>query len=290
MHKRNVEYSKEFAQFIEYLAAGRTIEEQVKDCEKTGNHALPSVLRTGVLRSIGVKEPKADAANFIIWSCYVPFWSTMKLRDTVTILNRLGIEYNYSDKEICCGAPMVQDSIEIVSVTEKRRQKILAKSQEMMQHNVDIAEQAGQKIMVYACQVCACIAKKAFPHEPKRHRYIYDTIMDEMEKLNLKVAPMTIGFFEGCHRFYPHNSNLDWKRYRRLLGKVKGLEVVDLPKKICCKQDANAILANAEKNNLTKIVAPDGDCHYFLRTAAAARGGEIEIKNLPEVLLQVLGK
>jgi hypothetical protein len=137
--------------------------------------------------------------------------------------------------------------------------------------------------------VCACIAKKAFPNEPERHLYVYDAIMDKMEKIDLQVAPMTIGFFEGCHRYYPHNSNLDWKRYRKLLESVKGLEVVALSHKICCKQDANAILTNAENNNLVTIVAPDGDCHYFLKTAAATRGKNIEIKNLPEILLMILG-
>lgn len=289
MHKRTVEYSKEFAEFIEYLAAGRSLEEQVDDCWKTGNHALPSILRTGVLRNIGVKEPIAASDNFIVWSCYVPFWSTMKLRDTVKIVNALGIDYNYSDKEVCCGAPMVQDSIEIEGISEERQKETALQSKKMMQHNVDLAEKLGQKTMVYACQVCAAIAKRAFEDEPKRHRYIYDPIMDKLETMDLKVDPMTIGFFEGCHRYYPHNSNIDWKRYRKVLGTVKGMEVVDLPRKICCKQDANSILENAEKNNLTQVVAPDGDCHYFLRTAAAARGGKIEIKNLPEVLIKVLG-
>jgi Fe-S oxidoreductase len=136
---------------MEFMGGGRTLEEQVEDCERTGSHALHWVLRRQVLRSIGVKEPKADAQNFIIWSCYVPFWSTTKLRDTVTLLNTLGTEYNYSDKEMCCGAPMIQDSIELEGVTEEQKKKMSAKSQEMMRHNVEIAEKAGQKIMVYAC-------------------------------------------------------------------------------------------------------------------------------------------
>jgi hypothetical protein len=289
MQKRNVSYSEEFEKLVEYLAAGRTLEEQIESCEKTGNHALPAILRTGLLRSIGVPEPKANAENFMIWSCYVPFWSSMKLRDTVKLLNLLGVEYNYSGKEICCGAPMMQDAIELVEVTEERRKKILAKTQGFMQHNVDLAEQAGQKTMVYACQVCACLAKKAFPNEPDRHRYIYDPIMDKLEERDLKIAPTVMGFFEGCHRFFPYNSNLDWKRYRKLLGRVKGLEVVDMSQKLCCKQDSDGILAEAEKKNLSTIVAPDGDCHHMLKTAAAAKG-KIEIKNLPEVLLAVLGQ
>ncbi|MBA3037319.1 MAG: (Fe-S)-binding protein [Desulfobacterium sp.] len=290
MHKRNVKYSKEFAEFIEYLAAGRSLEEQVDDCWKTGNHSIPSVLRTGVLRNIGVKEANPKSENFIVWSCYVPFWSTNKLRDTVKIVNALGIDYNYSDKEVCCGAPMVQDSREIIGISEERKKEMDAQAHKMRQFNVDLAEKSGQKIMVYACQVCAAVVKRSFPDEPERHRFIYDLIMDKMENMDLKIEPTTIGFFEGCHKFYPHNSNLDWKRYRKLLGTVEGLEIIDLPRKICCKQDANAILENAEKNNLTQIVAPDGDCHYFLRSAAAVRGGKVEIKNLPEVLLVVLGK
>lgn len=290
MQERKVHYIKEYAQFLEYLAAGRTLDEQFDDCKKTGNHASAAILRSSLLRSIGARGPKADAENFIVWSCYVPFMSTMKLRDSITLLNELGIEYNYSEAEVCCGAPMLKDSVELVGVSEDIQQKVATQAREMMQINNGLAEKGGQKTMLYACQMCTCIAKKAFPEERERHRYVYDVIVDKMEKLDLEVTPMTIGFFEGCHKFYPHNGNLDWKRYRGLLDKVKGLEVVDLPRKICCKEDAEAILAHAESHNLTTIVAADGDCPSFLNKAAAARGGKITIKHLPEVLLEILGK
>ena len=97
---------------------------------------------------------------------------------------------------------------------------------------------------------------------------------------------MEIGYFQGCHKHFPYFGSLDWPRYRRVLDSIKGLTIVELDNRFCCKQNPERILGEAEEKNLKSIVVPCGDGHYFLKQAAQ---GKIEVKNFSEVLLQVLG-
>ncbi len=286
MKKRKVAYTENYQKLMANLAAGRTFEEQLKCIDDTGNHAPVWFLRVGLLKALGVPEPRKNSENFITFGCYVPFMSLSKFGDTLKLLDLLGIEYNYSpDKEICCGAPPFQDCVEFEEVTEEERQKIQARCKEYMQFNWDLGKQAGAKNMVYVCHACAALVKMTFPEDANIHRWVYDPIMDKLEEKTLEIAPTVMGYFEGCHKHFPYFGSLDWPRYRKVLGSIKGLTLVDLDNRFCCKQHPDRILEDAEKKNLKTILVPCGDGHYFLKQAFQEK---MEVKNLSEVLLQVL--
>ena len=287
MKERNVSYTEDFQRLIAYFAADRPLADQLQCIKDTGIHVPAWMLRAGLLRALGVPEPKEKSENFLTFGCMVPFWSPSKLRDTLKLLDLVGIEYNYSsEREVCCGAPPLEDSIEFVDISDEERQKIKDQCKEFMQFNWDLGKQAGAKNMVYTCQVCAALVKNTFPEDAESHRWVYDPIMDKVEGMTLEMPPTVMGYFEGCHRFFPYNGNLDWPRYRQVLGNIKGLTLVDLDNHYCCKQHPDRILEEAEEKNLKTLLVPCGDGHYILKQASQ---GKIEVKNMPEILLQVLG-
>ncbi|MBA3037575.1 MAG: (Fe-S)-binding protein [Desulfobacterium sp.] len=287
MKERNVSYTDFFQTLIAYFADGRTLEDQLKDIKKTGNHAPAWMLRAGLLRAIGVPEPKKDAKYFLTFGCYVPFWIPSQVLNMFKILDLLGIEYNYSlEKELCCGAPVLEDSIEFVDIKDEERQKVKEQCKGLMQINWDLGKQTGAKDMVYMCHVCAALVRNTFPEDIDRHRWVWDVIMDKLEEKELEITPREMGYYEGCHRQFPYNSNLDWPRYRKLLGNIKGLTLVDLPNKYCCKQQPDRILEEAEKKNLKAILVPCGDGDFILRQTAQEK---IEIVSISGIVMQALG-
>ena len=97
-----------------------------------------------------------------------------------------------------------------------------------------------------------------------------------------------MGYSEGCHRrnrILAPGVNLDWEKYRQLLDRIEGLEVVDLPNKICCEEDPECIVEAAEERNLGTILCSCVTCYRKVGTAA---GGRIQMKYFPEILLQAL--
>lgn len=287
MKKRNVNYTQNFQGLLAYLSAGRTLEKQLECIEQTGNHAPAWLLRAGLLKALGVPEPRKDSENFLTFGCYVPFWSPSKLHDTLKLLDLLGIEYNYSpEKEVCCGALSFEDSIELVEVTEEQRQKLQLKCKEFMQKNWDLGKEAGAKNMIYVCHACAALVKNTFPEDTDTHKWVYDAMMDKLEEKILEMSPAKMGYFEGCHKYFPFMGNLDWPRYHKVLDSIKGLTLVDLDNRYCCKRQPERILEDAEKKNLDTILVPCGDGIHLLKQASQ---GKMKIKSLAELLLQVLG-
>jgi len=140
--------------------------------------------------------------------------------------------------------------------------------------------------MVYVCHICAALVKNTFPEDADLHRWIFDPIIDKLEEKTLEIAPAKMGYYEGCHRQFPYMGSLDWPRYRQLVGKIKGLTLVDLDNQYCCKQHPDRILEEAKKKGFNTILVPCGDGNYFLKQASQ---GKMEIKNLPEILMQALG-
>ena len=85
------------------LLAGRTLDEQIGCIKRYGNHAVGSVLRDLVLESsISLPKPRETAENLVFFGCYLPFLMPQLLRNYIEILERLGVEYTYLEKEFCC--------------------------------------------------------------------------------------------------------------------------------------------------------------------------------------------
>ncbi len=266
----------------EALSGGRTLSEQEETIRKYGNHGTTPLLRAGVLGAMGIDKPRDEAKNCIIFGCYRPFTTPFLVRDYIRLLDLLGVEYTYLDQEQCCGAPLA------MLASEAARGQIMAAGEEFNRHNFDLARKKGAVNLAYCCAGCVHAAKNTFQESAERHLYLVDLLFDALEGKNLKIPPTVMGYFEGCHTFfrtvYPA-AHLDWDRYPRRLADIEGLELVELPKKMCCKISAAKIIDKAERMNLRQVLCPCNWCHTSLQQAA--RSG-VQLVSLPELLLRAL--
>ncbi|MFH2124162.1 MAG: (Fe-S)-binding protein [Pseudomonadota bacterium] len=265
----------------EALSCGRTIDEQVESIRRYGNHGVPPVLRAGVLAAHGIEKPKATAEICLIFGCYRPFTTPFLLREYIRLLDILCVEYTYLDQEYCCGAPLV------MLATEEHRSEMLATGSEFNRLNLDHARQKGAGTLAYCCVGCVSAARNTFHESLDQHVYIVDLILDRLETRRLKLEPMIIGYFAGCHSFiqstYP-KASLDWERYRQQISAIEGVTIVNLPN-MCCKQSAEKIIEQAEEMKVDKILCACNWCHSALEQTVQER---IPMIRLPELLLQSL--
>jgi len=265
------------------VAAGRTLDEQIESIKENGGHGILPTLRAMVLRGVGIPQPKEKSENCIVFGCYLSFITPLELRDYLRLLDRLGVSYTFLDKEFCCGMPM------LFSTEGEERVKVMRAAREFMEMNRDSAQRKGAKTMVYFCPWCAYLAKTFFHDDATCHIYYPDLIMELLEKETLRVAPTVVGYYEGCHtrnRFYAPGISLDWVRYRKLLDRIEGLTVVDLPRDICCIESAERIVEAAKERKLDTILLSCVSGYVAIRGIA---GGRIQTRYFPEILLQALG-
>ena len=264
------------------IIAGRTLDEQIEYVRKYGQHGVAPFLRDRLLDSLGIPKPKATAENLIFFGCYAPFDIPLLLRDYIEILERLGLEYTYLEKDFCCGFPMIETS------TGADRDSAREAGKEFMLMNCDLARQKGAKTISYCCAGCAYLAKKFFPNDVIRHLHYPDLIVEKLKNEKLRVAPTVVGYYEGCHRRYravAPGVDLDWGKYRALLDRIEGLKIVDLTHEVCCADYPERIVEEAEKINLDTILCSCRGC--YVRVNAVARG-RLKMKYFSEILLQAL--
>lgn len=289
VEERNVGYSELFKSTLSFLAAGRSHDEQIRCIQESGNHAPTWLLRSALLSSIGLAPPKQSAENFVVFGCYVPFMAIPELQAFIRLLQLAEIDYTYSpDKEVCCGAPIWEDTIELVDMKDERRKEIQDKCKGFMESNNSLGRQAQAKNMIYTCHNCAALARRIFAEDSDHHLWINDLLVERLRDKTLEIEPATYGYYKGCHRHFPFISNLSWKTYREFLGGIKGLTLIDMNNKQCCREDAVPILKEAVEKGVKEIIAPCGDGNYQLLLTSQAANIPMKFKSLSSVLLDAL--
>ncbi|MBU1052323.1 MAG: hypothetical protein KKC46_00655 [Proteobacteria bacterium] len=287
--ERKVVYSELFKNTLDFLAAGRDLDEQIRCINETGNHAPTWLLRSALLSSIGLATPKQSAENFLVFGCYIPFMAIPELQASIKLLNLTDIDYTYSpDKEVCCGAPIWEDTVELVDMEDERRKEIQSKCKGFMEMNNSLGKKAQAANMIYMCHNCASLARRTFNEDKSHHLWIYDLLVDRLHDRALEIEPATYGYYKGCHRHFPSISNLGWKTYREFLGGIKGLTLIDLNNKQCCREDAVPILKEAVEKGVKEIIVPCGDGNYQLHLASQAANIPMKQKSLSSLLLDAL--
>jgi Fe-S oxidoreductase len=266
--------------FIQTARCGRTLEEQIRDIKTYGNHGVSPVLRNMTLDANALGVPKDKARHSLMFGCYRPFSTPYLLRDVVRLLDGLGIDYTWLEKEYCCGLPLLPQ------IEAKDRAAALPMIRDFIRGNRELARDKGADQLVYCCAGCAHVAWGALPEAKGEHAYILDVLLDALEAKTLRAAPTTIAYFEGCHSsykpFFPETS-LNWERYRRFLDKIENLTIIDAPNTKCCKKQADAIVASAMENNISALVCACSGCNVALRQAGR---GKVRVMSYPELLLQ----
>jgi len=266
--------------FTRMAGCGRSLEAQIQDIRTYGNHGASPVLRAMTLDANGIAKPGDTAGLCLMFGCYRPFSTPYVLRDVVRLLDGLQLDYTWLEKEYCCGLPLLPQ------IEAADRAAGLTMVREFIGNNRELARNKGADKLAYCCAGCAHIAKGAFPEAQEAHAYILDILLDALEARPLRVEPMTIASFEGCHTSYRTSfpeTTLDWNRYRRFLDTIENLTVLDVPNTMCCKKQADAIVETAVQHDVDALVCACSGCNVAIRKAGR---GKLRVMSYPELLVQ----
>ena len=258
-------------------------EKKIAYVREHGNHSSPARLRNMVMEVLGLPRPKASAEVAIHCGCYALFTGHTRLVSIYAgILERLGVDFTFLDTEYCCGSALVQ------SARGEDRMRAREASKEFLRLNMDIARRKGAEKMAYFCSSCARIAKSMVGHETPSHTYLLDVLLDHLGDRRLGVTPVTVGYFEGCHSFidaFYSGAVLPWKRYRRFLDRIEGLEVIDLPADTCCRGRSREILRRASQMDLSIVLC---SCNNCVRNLEKAVEDGMRVMHIVELINEAL--
>ncbi|MBI2865756.1 MAG: (Fe-S)-binding protein [Chloroflexi bacterium] len=206
-------------------------------------------------------------------------------------LQKMGIEYTFLEKQLCCGAPLVMQAVrsgEDPTPAEKF-------CREFVETNASLAAEKGANTMVFTCTWCAYMHKRFLPDAEPRPLFIGEFLLESLNGASLKMPQQeTVGYFSGCpHRrqvFDPDEVvDLRWEAYPRLLSSIEGLEVVNIPR-YCCTYYCDLIFGWAKKRGLRTIVASCGVCYRRLHTHCLKGMGQgIEVKFITDIVMEAMG-
>lgn len=262
------------------IAAGRSLEEQIADVRRYGIIFTPDVLRNSILGGLEVPR-RRKASNLIIVGCAC-YGTAMPLRNYCLLLERLGIEYAFLDKEYCCGLPFIQHQV----IAGEDRKPADEAAREFIGMNIEGARRVGSQRIIYFCTWCAYLGKRFYPEFPQL--FYPEALYPALDGVRL-VLRGVVGYFGGTpHRrpiLVPEDGlDLDWPGYRRLLDRIEGLEVVDIPR-YCCQIADWAIWDRLRRHGLDTLVVSCIVCYGRL-SRRAPQG--IRVRFLTDIILEAL--
>ena len=269
--------------WVEKSACGRDLDAQLEAVATSGQHGAPQVLRALALGANGFSAAPPQAELALVFGCYRPFSTPEILREVAWLFQALGVSHTWLEKENCCGLPMMHQ------VAEEDRPKMLQAMQGYVQGNAAAAAQKGAERLAYCCAGCAHVAQAVTAEGPARHAYILDVLLQALRGQTLRVQPMKIAYFEGCHTSYKRHfrqTELNWPQYRQFLHTVEGLRVVDVASGLCCKKQPERIIAAAQEAQADALVCACSGCNVALR---ANGRGKIGVLSYTALLAQCLG-
>ena len=269
--------------WVEKSACGRDLDAQLEAVATSGQHGAPQVLRALALGANGFSAAPPQAELALVFGCYRPFSTPEILREVAWLFHALGVSHTWLEKENCCGLPMMHQ------VAEEDRPKMLQVMQGYVQGNAAAAAQKGAERLAYCCAGCAHVAQAVTAEGPTRHAYILDVLLQALRGQTLRVQPMKIAYFEGCHTSYKRHfrqTELNWPQYRQFLHTVEGLGVVDVASGLCCKKQPERIIAAAQEAQADALVCACSGCNVALR---ANGRGKIGVMSYTALLAQCLG-
>lgn len=263
----------------------RSVEQQIEDVRREGMLLTPEMLRNHIVRGLEISHKRKSADNVVIIGC-ASFGIMLALKRYFELLERLGVEYTTLRKEYCCGWPLVQHQL----VFEGGRDKGDEAAREFLGLNMQLAKEREAKNMVYFCTWCAYMAKRLCPQEEGlSHLFYADVLLPLVEGCSLRVSTTRVGYFSGRPHRWPmlvpeEDFDLNWQGYRRMLGRIEGLDVVDIPH-YCCITADNLIWDKARMERLDTIITSCTACYSRLLNRAPEG---IRIRLISDVIMEAL--
>jgi Fe-S oxidoreductase len=217
-------------------------------------------------------------------------------RDTVRILNRLGIEPVVLDNERCCGHDLYWLGQ-------------LDKFDSLGRLNLQEIERAGAKTVVTACPECALTLKQLYAMRRAgvgfQVKHISEVIAESVDELKLNPVEAEVSFQDPCRLGRYLN---DYDSPRTVLASIPGLTLHEMahsgPGAICCgttnwmncdatsRQIQRSRLAEAKATGAQTLVTACPKCQIHFRCSGCGDESEkidIEVTDLVNVVASAMG-
>ncbi len=237
----------------------------------------------------------SDSANIAYYvGCTASYRQKKIAQDTVRILNRIGIEFQLSPEEWCCGSPLIRTGQTDIAL-------------EQAQHNVMLFKNAGIKTVFTSCAGCYRTLKEDYPRKFELELdfevlHLTELLERNIEKLEFaKLLNKTVTYHDPCH--LGRHANL-YDSPRVILKKFPEINFVEMKKNrensTCCGagggvksgfsdwalEQARDRLLEAKEVNAEILVSTCPFCNRNFIDAKNEFNIDIDIFDLTELLVE----
>ena len=221
--------------------------------------------------------------NVLLTGCH-PLTSFTPVKSVSDVLTHYGVSFTFLSREYCCGhQPLTLYFNEDKQEPSKIRiyDDFARKSESQ---NIVKAKELDARAIVTICAGCNTMWNRLSKNQGLEIRHYLDLILDVFEHAHLE---REIDFYEGCHRlhnFVPEFQRSIPENSKRILARIEGLTLHELPAKLCCRKAPEKVMSLSRTGT---IVTPSACCYSFLTRSRTVDSPKI--KFLGEILSESLG-
>ncbi|MBU1064690.1 (Fe-S)-binding protein [bacterium] len=272
------------------------LKQAVESIIKEGNiYDKPQSERFNWLRDKSRVDGKSDTLFYV--GCTPAYLRRQIARSSVTVLDKFGIDYMLTSKEMCCGHPFLAAGE-------------IDKAKEIAEKTVTEFEKIGIKRIIFDCSGCLKMFKEDYPKLLGRDLpfdvlHISQVLTDYLREkaASFKSLPMKVTYHDPC-TLGRHLEIYDDPR--SIIKAIPGLELVEMPRNrkdgYCCgagclvKMHDNDLalktgierLQEAEATGAEAVISACPACQTNLLDAARQSGIQMKVMDITELLSQVL--